>query len=252
MDVLCANQLAVGYRNRVVLSDVTFSLPKGSLSVLVGSNGSGKSTLLRTLAGQASPLSGTVTIKNQSLDSVFPRHLARLRAFVATERSGGGALTVKETVSIGRFAHVGLLGRLSTHDINMVEEAIRMVGMEGFANRYIGELSDGERQKVFLARALSQDAPVLLLDEPTAFLDVAARVDILNMLRKLADGGKTIVLSTHDIAPAIAAADILLVVDAEKGKVHSGPKHSIIRDGTLNSAFAASGLRFDTSVGDFR
>lgn len=251
-EILGCEALTVGYRDRTVLSDISFTLPEGTFTVLIGANGSGKSTLLRTLAGQQPAIGGTVRICGCPTDSYNRRALARVRAIVDTARHGGGGLTVEETVAVGRYAFTGWTGMLSAEDKSIVAAALDGVGMAGFAGRYLAALSDGERQKVMIARALAQETPLLILDEPTAFLDVAARLEIMKMLRRLAAGGKTVILSTHDIAPAVAQADMILAVDPAAHTAVLDGKDSMIRGGLLDRTFAKAGLHFDAAVMDFR
>ena len=193
--------------------------------MLIGANGSGKSTLLRTLAGLQAAVGGVVEICGRPVGSYGRRALARVRAIVDTARHGGGGLTVEEAVA---------------------------VGMPDFARRSLAELSDGERQKVMIARALAQQTPLLILDEPTAFLDVAARLEIMKMLRSLADAGRAVILSTHDIAPAMAQADMVLAVDAAARTAVLGARDGMIAGGVLDRTFAGAGLHFDPAVMDFR
>lgn len=250
--VLECNRVSAGYKRKVVLKDINFALPAGSLSVMIGPNGSGKSTLLRTVCGQQPPLAGCVSIMGENVADYSPRRLAFKRSLVDTGRSGGGGLTVEEAVAVGRYSYTGWAGLMSAEDKNIVNRALADVGMESFRDRQLATLSDGERQKVMVARALAQETPLIVLDEPTAFLDVAARVEMMRLLRCLGDAGKTIVLSTHDIAPALAVADRIIVVNPHTHSVCCGLKNEIIDSCILDAAFAASGLRFDKNILDFR
>jgi len=252
MEALRCEKLDVGYAKKVVLEDVNLSIPSSSLTVLIGMNGSGKSTLMRTLAGMQPALSGEVYIENKPLSQYNFKELSRLRAVVDTNRQGGGALTVAEAVSVGRNTSVSLFGYLSNACKIAVEEAMTAVGIENFAERYMATLSDGERQKVMIARALVQDSPVIFLDEPTAFLDVAARIEVMDLLYKLREKGKTMIMSTHDIAPAISRADALIVVDKLNKKIIAGARDKLISEGTLDVAFAGKGVHFDSSILDYR
>lgn len=249
--VLHTRSLAAGYRHRTLLADVDISLMPGQLAVLAGANGSGKSTLLRTLTGAARPLSGTVEIDGRDIREYSRRNLARRLAVVLTERGGGGALSVEECVAIGRHPHTGSFGHLGSEDRSIVAKAIADVGMAGMEKRYTGTLSDGERQKVMVARALAQQSGLIVLDEPTAFLDVAGRSDIMRLLRRLADGGCTILLSSHDIAASFAVADRLLITDPARQRLFCGTVSEAVREGALDRAFAGSGLRFDPAKGDY-
>ena len=246
------NALSVGYGKNVVLSGVSFALPAGCMAVLIGANGSGKSTLLRAVTGVEEPLSGTVELCDKTTGEYSRRSLARTLSVVFTERSGGGALTVEECVAIGRHPYTGPFGYLGKEDKEIVTQAIAAVGLSDKAQRYAGTLSDGERQKAMIARALAQQTPVIVLDEPTAFLDVAGRLEIIRLLRRLADQGHTVILSTHDIAPAIAMADYLLVIDPQQRTLTAGKKAEITASGILDRAFPEAGLKFDCLSGDFR
>ncbi|MDE6611179.1 MAG: ABC transporter ATP-binding protein [Muribaculaceae bacterium] len=250
-NILELNGLSVGYDSKVILSDINFSLGAGNMAVLIGSNGCGKSTLMRTIAGVQPPIAGSVAIDGKKVEAYSRRELARRLAVVSTERIGGGALTAEECVAIGRYPYTGLFGRLSAEDKEIVGDSLNTVGMTDKANRYVGTLSDGERQKIMIARALAQQTGLIVLDEPTSFLDVAGRIDTMRLLRRLADRGHTILVSTHDIAPAIVQADTILAIDAGQRRIYSGSKADIIASGALDLIFAGSGLYFDKQKGDY-
>lgn len=250
--VLRCDGLAVGYKGKTVLSGLNFEFAAGTMTVLIGANGSGKSTLLRTLAGQQPPLEGRIELDGAPITSYSRHRLAKARAIVGTSREGGGGLTVEETVAIGRYAYTGWTGLLSEEDRKIVAEAMEAVGVTAFRNRFLANMSDGEKQKVMIARALAQNTRLLILDEPTAFLDVAARVDIMRLLRSLADSGRTILLSTHDIAPSVRYADSILAIDAAENTASLDTKDNMIESGKLNRVFAESGLHFDAAACDFR
>ncbi len=249
---LRTDRLAVGYNGHAILEDINVDVPAGAFAVLLGPNGSGKSTFLRTVAGASAPVGGHVEIDGMRPDRLKPRELARRLAMVFTDRTGGGALTVREAVEIGRHPYTGLWGRLSEEDHAKVAEAIAAVGMSDKAERYIGTLSDGERQKAMIARALAQDTPLIVLDEPTAFLDVAGRVEVLRLLSDLSHSGKAILLSTHDIAPAMELATHVLAVDPAARTILSGTKEEMIARGDIDKPFSARGMKFDPKVNDFR
>ena len=241
MNVLETYDLAVGYRgqrdsgDKTVLSRLSLSLPEATVTVLIGANGIGKSTLLRTIAGAQPAIAGRVTIAGQDVAAISPRRRARMLSLVYTDRTGGGGLTVREVVSLGRQPYTGFLGRLDSADRELVDNALAAVGITDKATRYLASLSDGERQKAMIARALAQQTTLIVLDEPTAFLDVASRLEIMQMLGRLAAAErKTVLLSTHDIAPAMSIADRLWVVDATASTIIEGPTDDIVASGAMN------------------
>jgi len=246
MTVLETHNLNVGYGNRSVLAEVNLTVRQGSFTALIGANGSGKSTLLRTLAGSQAPLGGSVSLSGTDMKLLRRSEISKKLAMVFTDRTGGGGLSVEETVEIGRYPYTGLLGRLGNEDHKIVDESIEAVGMSATKGRLLGTLSDGERQKVMIARALAQDTPLIILDEPTAFLDVAGRIEITALLRRLADSGKAIVLSTHDVSSAIASADKLWIVDKAAERIYSSDRNASIEKGLPDKAFP--GLHFDKTT----
>lgn len=258
MNILTTSNLAVGYgahhrkNSKIILSDLNLSLPEGTMSLLIGANGSGKSTLLRTLSGAQPPLSGSIAINGHSLDKISIRDRARLLALVYTDRTGGGGLTVSELVALGRQPHTGFIGRLNHDDRQSVTQAMAAVGIDGKANRPIATLSDGERQKAMIARALAQQTPLIVLDEPTAFLDIASRLEIIRLLSNLAKNeNKTILLSTHDIASSLPLADRLWIVDAANRSVIQGDTDSLISAGTMDRVFPHRPIAFNPALNDF-
>lgn len=250
--ILSCRDLSVGYINRTVLSDMNFDFPAGTMTVLIGANGSGKSTLLRTLAGQQPPLHGEIKLAGRSLRDFSTPELAKARAIVGTSRSGGGGLSVEEAVSVGRYGFTGWTGMMKREDRRIVTEAMVSVGIDRFRSKHLANLSDGERQKVMIARALAQQTTLLILDEPTAFLDVAARIEIMSLLHKLASEGRAVILSTHDIAPSVAQADMILAIEPEKGSAILEKKEKMFESGALDRVFSKAGLRFDPVALDFR
>lgn len=235
--VLATESLSVGYDGYAVLSQIDVAIAPGTLTVLIGANGSGKSTLLRTLSGVQKPVGGKIDIEGRDIAALSRTERARTLSMVFTDRTGGGGLTVSETVGIGRHPYTGMLGHLGNRDKEIIAAAIADVGMGAFVDRRLGSLSDGERQKVMIARALAQTTPLMLLDEPTAFLDVAGRIEITALLRRLADEGHTIVLSTHDLGSAIEAADNMWIVDKAARTTLFAPKAVALEKNFLSRAF---------------
>ena len=191
----------------------------GMLTCLIGANGAGKSTLLRTIAGFQLPLEGTVLLGGDDVRALSPRQRAERMAVVLTDRPDVMCTTVWEMVATGRAPFTGFWGRLSGKDRDIVTRSLRLVGIEWMADRTVASLSDGERQKVMIAKALAQQTPVILLDEPTAFLDYPSRVEVMQLLLNIAhEEHKTVLLSTHDLDLALHTADRIWLFEKERGE----------------------------------
>lgn len=224
--------LTIGYGNRAVLTDINQTIPDGQMICLLGANGVGKSTLLRTLSGFIPPLSGKVLLQGRELSSLSLSELSRSVSVVLTERVEVPNMKVVDLVGMGRSPYTGFFGTLSSEDRDIVGKAIEMAGIASLAGRTTETLSDGERQKAMLAKALAQQTQVILLDEPTAFLDFHAKANTLRLLSQLAHKtGKSIFLSTHDVEMALRLSDILWIV--LEGRILSGTTDSLTQDGTL-------------------
>ena len=228
--------LSIGYRTkqgvRVVAQGLTAQLQRGQLTCLLGENGVGKSTLLRTLAAFQPKLEGSVSIEGRELDDYSERKLARTIGIVLTEKPDVQQMTVMELVEMGRAPYTGFWGRLNEDDRKVCNEAIALIGIEPLKDRMIQTLSDGERQKVMIAKALAQQTPVIFLDEPTAFLDYPSKVDMLLLLSRISrEAQKTIFLSTHDLELALQVADTIWLMDKSgKRKVESGKRKEEIAE----------------------
>ena len=219
---LAFHALTTGYchgsRQSIVGRGLEGSLPRGTLTALLGTNGAGKSTLLRTLAGLQPPLAGDIFWEGNSLASLTPEERAKRLSIVLTVRPETGNLTVREVVALGRLPHrQGLWGsRNAAADAEAVERAMQQTTTSTWSERPVSRLSDGERQRVFIAKALAQETPLILLDEPTAFLDYPSRVQFFNLLKRLTNEmGKTVLLSSHDVELAAAHADRILLLSKE-------------------------------------
>lgn len=255
MSVLRAKDLTVGYRKgnstSPVISGLNLSLSRGKLVALIGANGIGKSTLLRTLVGNQPPLEGEVSISGIRIGEISRKDLSLLLGIVNTERTQAGALTVREVVSLGRQPYTGFLGILSKNDKSIVEKAMQDAGILHKASSFLAELSDGERQKVMIAKALAQCTPIIILDEPTAFLDVASRMETMLLLHNLAHKqNKAVLLSSHDLSQSMMLADELWVVTNDR-KIISGNTEDVVLSGAMDSIFASSIISFDLLQGDF-
>ena len=212
--VINLSQLSVGYSlSHPVISDINLELRSGQLACLIGENGIGKSTLLKTLTGFLPKLKGSLLLGDRDIDSFSQRELARQVSIVLTQKPDVQNLTIEEIIGLGRSPYTGFFGRLRAEDRKVVDDAIATMGIEKLRGRMIQTLSDGERQKVMIAKALAQETPIILLDEPTAFLDFPSKAETFQSLQRMAhERDKLILLSTHDLELAVRFADSLLEV----------------------------------------
>lgn len=241
--------LEIGYhlkhQLRIVATSVNASLMSGEVTCLIGTNGVGKSTLLRTMAGFQPPLDGEILIRGKKMKAFNAHELAKEISVVLTSKPDSTLLTVEETVGIGRSPYTGFWGTLSSEDKRVVANALEQVGISHLASRYVTELSDGERQKVMIAKALAQQTSIIILDEPTAFLDFPSKVETLQMLHTLArEQHKAILLSTHDLELVLQIADKLWLMDT---RLSIGTPRELASNGNLGSFIERPGIRLDRS-----
>jgi iron complex transport system ATP-binding protein len=253
---LRTRDLAIGYQTRwtrhSLIERINLVVEGGELVGLLGANGIGKSTLLRTLARMQPALRGTIELGGADLRSVTPAQLARCLGVVLTERVAIDALPARRIVELGRYPHSGWFGRLNDGDHRVVDWAIDAVGMRHLAERDFSRLSDGERQRVMIARALAQEPVLLILDEPTAFLDLPSRVELMSLLRQLTrDGGLAVVLSTHDLELALRTADAIWLMMPD-GDLVTGAPEDVIVSGGIARAFEGRHIRFHDEERSFR
>lgn len=235
-----------GRRRRIVSAGLSAALPAGSITALIGTNGAGKSTLLRTLAGLLPPLGGDVCWLGRPLADYSARALSRTVAVVLTRRSAAPGLTVADVARMGRMPYTGFSGRLSAHDRDVADRALELAGAERLRDRDVASLSDGELQRAMIAKALAQETPAILLDEPTAFLDFPGKVDVLRLLRRLAaDHGKTVLFSSHDLELTFQTVERLWLL-APDGIAEGSPRQ-LAAEGRLERFFRAAGVSFDRS-----
>lgn len=255
--VLSAKDLTVGYSDKKggsleVQSALNLELRAGELTSLMGQNGAGKSTLIRCLAGFAKPLMGEVSISGKPINRLSEREISKLVSVVLTENISQVGLSVYDLVSTGRYPYTGFFAKLSAEDHAKVEESLAIVGMNHFAHKMLNELSDGERQKVMVAKALAQETPIVILDEPTAFLDLPSRIELMHVLHQLAvDHGKAVLLSTHDLEQALRFSDTVWLIAGEKS-IECGSPEDLLLQGKLMSFFERDGIVFDNQSGTFR
>ena len=258
--LLQTTDLLAGYRSgpqkrAVITGPLSVDVRAGRVICLLGPNGSGKSTLLRTLAGLQPALGGSIDIapgdSKTSRGKLTPGQIARKISLVLTDKVRNTQLTVESLVALGRYPYSGWLGILSPADKEIVARAIGMAGIGAYRERKVFTLSDGESQKVMLARALAQDTPILMLDEPTAHLDLPSRIQLMRLLHELArNTGKGILVSTHELDLALQVADEVWLL--EKGSLHRGAPEDLVLNGTFEATFEKDGIVFDKMTGNFR
>ncbi|MDE5622764.1 MAG: ABC transporter ATP-binding protein [Alistipes sp.] len=240
--------LTLGYGSRTLLDAVSASMPAGALTALVGRNGTGKSTLLRALAGLGECRSGRVLLDGEELARMAPQRLAVTVAFVATERVRIPNLRCRDVVALGRAPYTNWFGRMQAEDAGIVARSLEAVGMAGYADCTMDRMSDGECQRVMIARALAQQTPIVLLDEPTSFLDLPSRYELGGLLRRLAhEEGKCILFSTHELDIALSQCDAVALIDPPQ--LHCLPTEEMVRSGRIERLFGCSPVAFDAASG---
>lgn len=263
--LLATHDLAAGYhvggRPVTIAGPLSISIQAGQMICLLGPNGSGKSTLMRTLSGLQPALGGKIDILGDKGASLLdPSRLARKISLVLTDPVRHSNLTVYSLVALGRYPYSGWLGTLYEEDKRIIAWAMAMAGIEGYSERKMGTLSDGEKQKVMLARALAQDTPLMMLDEPTAHLDLPSRIQIMQLLHKLArTTQKGILLSTHELDLALQAADEVWLLQKAgaypstrpHGGLEKGAPEDLVLNGTFEAVFDKEGIHFDKDTGSF-
>lgn len=255
--ILSTRELAIGYLRgkkvvRTIYEGLNMNIFRGEMICLIGPNGVGKSTLIRTLSGMQPPVKGVTYIDDKPLNSRHFKDLSRLISVVLTDKINPGHLTVSEMVAMGRHPHTNWFGQLEPDDVLAIETALKQVGMIKFANQQFDNLSDGEKQRVMIARALAQDCPLILLDEPTAHLDLPNRVEIMKLLRLLArKTNKSILISTHELDLALQTADRIWLMTADSG-IKTGTPEDLVLSGEFEKAFLNQSFDFDKASGTFK
>lgn len=244
---LTLNHLTLSYGNRTLLREGNASLTSGSVTALIGRNGAGKSTLLRAVSGLCTPSGGSITLCGRTLSTLTPQQRATTISFVTTDRVRIADLSCESVVSLGRAPYTDWIGRLHAEDRRIVSRSLDLVGMSGFARRPMNRMSDGECQRIMIARALAQDTPIILLDEPTAFLDLPNRYELATLLARLAhDEGKCILYSTHDLDVALSLCDGIMLLDPPQ--LHHLPTDAMVRSGLIDRLFSGESSRFDAET----
>ncbi|NMH86649.1 ABC transporter ATP-binding protein [Flavivirga algicola] len=253
--VLKTQDLTIGYTSKkaktVIASNINIELHKGALVGLIGANGIGKSTLLRTLTSVQRKLGGNITINNTALENYSNINLAKVLSLVLTESLGSKNLTVFELVALGRQPYTNWVGNLTKKDFQVINQSLLQTNIDDLKHKKCYELSDGQLQKVMIARALAQDTDLIILDEPTTHLDMYHKAYILKLLQKLAkETNKTILFSSHEIDLAIQLCDNLIVMT--KDSVITDQPCNLIEKGTFNNLFPQDLIIFDNNTGSFR
>lgn len=234
--MITLRNISLAYGDRILVENGSAEFTAGELTALVGRNGAGKSTLLRAITAIEPPKSGEVLLDGANAASLSPESIARTISFVGTDRVRIANLRCEDIVAIGRAPYTNWIGRMQTADRRIVADALHAVGMEAFAARSIDTLSDGESQRIMIARALAQQTPTIVLDEPSAFLDIPTRFEICRLLQRLAhDEGKCILFSTHDLDAAMPVCDSITVIDDRS--IIKLPTDEIHRQGIIERLF---------------
>ena len=253
-ETIILKDLSIGYRTKnstyTVADGINATIRSGELTCLLGANGVGKSTLLRTLSAFQAKLGGEIVIIDKEIEAFSDKELSRMIGVVLTEKPDIRNMSVRELVALGRSPYTGFWGTLHDEDWQAVDEAIDAVRIGSLRDRMVHTLSDGERQKVMIAKALAQQTPVIFLDEPTAFLDFPSKVEMMQLLRRLAiEAQKTIFLSTHDFELALQVADRLWLME-ENGKrqLHVGTPQELAQSGALARYVERPGITFEAET----
>ena len=249
------SNLTTGYKikggNKIISSNLNAHLYGSNLTCLLGPNGAGKSTLLRTLSAFQPALEGNISVINKNLNQYKTAELARVVSVVLTDNSGIKNMTAEEVVSMGRSPYTGFWGKLTDKDKKIVDKCLTWVGISDLSQRKVHTLSDGEKQKVMIAKAIAQETPIIFLDEPTAFHDDPSKSGMMKLLHRLSKAlNKTIFMSTHDIEHALQVADQIWLIDNEHG-LTTGMPEDLCLNGSIDSYFANDIMSFDRTSATF-
>lgn len=237
MEVLKTKDLNIGYKDKAILPPINVSLEEGSLIALIGPNGAGKSTLFKTLTAHIKPISGSIRLFGKELSEYSSKEKAMLIGLVLTERPDDMFLKVYDVVASGRCPYTNFFGKINDEDENIILESLEIVGIKYLIDRYFDTLSDGEKQKVMIAKTIAQNTPIIFMDEPTAFIDYPSKIELFSLMQKLAEERKkTIIFSSHDLELLLRYTDDIWMISKNKELI-SGKKDLLLERGIINEYF---------------
>jgi iron complex transport system ATP-binding protein len=252
-EMISFDSLRIGYASgrhkKILLPELSATAYKGEFIAVIGRNGIGKSTLLRTITGLQPSLGGIIRINGSNIALITGIDLARMAGYISTEAVRVSNMTVYDLVSLGRFPYTNWIGTIDHEGHEAIKGALKKTGMEGFSSRYVTELSDGERQRAMIARLLTQDTELMIMDEPTAFLDIPGKYEIVNLIRNLTREGKTVIFSTHDLSIAINMADRVWLI--LKDGLTEGSPEELMKNGSFDNLFESPVFDTGTIPGSF-
>ena len=239
--------LSLGYGSRILIDSLSATVKRGELTALVGRNGTGKSTLLRAITGLGERKGGDILLGDKSIDSLSTAELATMVAFVTTDKVRIANLRCRDVVALGRAPYTNWIGRMQEQDEEIVMRSMELVGMSDYANKTMDKMSDGECQRIMIARALAQQTPIILLDEPTAFLDMPNRYELCTLLQCLAhEEQKCILFSTHELDIALALCDSIALISPPQ--LHLLPTEEMVKSGYIEKLFTSGIVNFDPTT----
>ena len=244
-EILKTKSLSIGYDDKIVVFDINVTLNEGDIIALVGPNGAGKSTLFKTFSTHIKPVNGTIELIGKDLLSYSPKERAKLLGIVLTERPDDMFLKVFDVVAAGRYPYTGMFGKLTEKDDNEIKVSLELVGVNHLINRIFNTLSDGEKQKVMIAKAIAQNTPIIMLDEPTAFLDYPSKIELFSLLKTLAkEQHKAILFSSHDLELLLRYTDNLWLIAKNKPFI-AGQSSELLKNGIIKEYFGLKNIDND-------
>lgn len=248
---LKVNNLDVGYSNKIVVHNINFEDCKGKMICLVGPNGAGKSTILKTLSNELAPLGGSIFLDGENIKNIKSESIAKKLSVVLTDKIDSGMMKGFDIVAMGRYPHTNFLGKLKKRDFEIIENNIRKVNAENLVDKLFLELSDGEKQKILLARALCQEPQVIILDEPTSYLDIRHKIEFISILNDLVRNEKlTVVMSLHEIDIALKCCDIVIMVKNGNVQLFQKPE-LMIKDEHIKELYNLQNIGYSSLIGTY-